>query len=133
MNILFICKYNRFRSKVAEAVFSKLNKNKEIKFKSAGIRPDVLRPYVAQSVINLLAEKGYRVVDEASHQVSEQLVAWADKIVIAADNVHPDLFPREKREVWEIEDADESETDRIRKTIVQIEKKVKDLIKSLKV
>ena len=26
MNILFICKFNRFRSKVAEALFNKLNK-----------------------------------------------------------------------------------------------------------
>ena len=28
-NILFVCKYNRFRSKVAEAYFNSLNKNKE--------------------------------------------------------------------------------------------------------
>ena len=37
MNILFVCRYNRFRSRTAEAYFKKINKNKKIKVKSAGI------------------------------------------------------------------------------------------------
>ena len=36
-SILFVCKYNRFRSRVAEAYFKKINKNKNISVKSAGI------------------------------------------------------------------------------------------------
>ena len=36
-NILFVCKYNRFRSKIAEAYFNKINKNKLVSVKSAGI------------------------------------------------------------------------------------------------
>jgi protein-tyrosine-phosphatase len=39
MKILFLCKYNRFRSRVAEAYFKKINKNKKIKVESAGIIP----------------------------------------------------------------------------------------------
>ena len=33
--ILFICRHNRFRSKIAEGYFNKINKN--VKVKSAGI------------------------------------------------------------------------------------------------
>ena len=36
MKILFICKYNAFRSKVAESYFNKMNKNKKIKAFSRG-------------------------------------------------------------------------------------------------
>jgi len=35
MKILFLCKYNRFRSKVAEAVFNKLNHNNHMSAESA--------------------------------------------------------------------------------------------------
>jgi len=37
MKIAFVCKYNRFRSQIAEAYFNKLNKNKSIKVYSAGV------------------------------------------------------------------------------------------------
>ena len=37
MNILFICRYNRFRSVIAEGFFKKYNKNKKHKAKSAGL------------------------------------------------------------------------------------------------
>ena len=36
-NILFVCKHNVFRSKIAEAYFKKVNQNREINAKSAGI------------------------------------------------------------------------------------------------
>ena len=37
MNIIFVCKWNRFRSKIAEAFFKKYNKNKDITCFSRGI------------------------------------------------------------------------------------------------
>ena len=36
-NILFVCKHNMFRSRVAEAYFKKINRNKNIVADSAGI------------------------------------------------------------------------------------------------
>ena len=39
MKILFICRHNRFRSKIAEAYFNKINKNKNLIAKGAGIFP----------------------------------------------------------------------------------------------
>ena len=36
MNILFVCKHNVFRSRVAEAYFKAINQNKNLKASSAG-------------------------------------------------------------------------------------------------
>jgi protein-tyrosine-phosphatase len=44
MNILFACKHNRLRSKVAEALFRKYNKNKKIKVKSRAANRTRLYP-----------------------------------------------------------------------------------------
>ena len=35
--ILFVCKFNRFRSKVAEAYFKKINRNRRIKERRFGL------------------------------------------------------------------------------------------------
>ena len=59
MKILFVCRHNRFRSKVAEAIFNKLNKNKEIQIESAGLILDESRPYVEPVVVSLMKEKGF--------------------------------------------------------------------------
>lgn len=113
MNILFVCKANRFRSRVSEAIFNHYNKNKKIGVKSAGAGLDPLRDYVANIVINTLKEKGIKMNDEKSKPVNENLIKWADKIIITADNVSPSLFPKEKTEVWLIPDADESEIEKV--------------------
>ena len=98
---------NRFRSKSAEALFNKYNKNKDIEVKSAGVQIDILNPFVAQNVINDLKERGAKVVSEKPQSVNDALIKWADKIIITADNVNPDIFPEEKREVWLVGDASE--------------------------
>lgn len=133
MNLLFICKANRFRSRVAEAIFNHYNKNKKIEVKSAGVKLDPIRPYVAKIVIDILNKKGIKMNDEKSKSVDENLIKLVDKIVIVADNVDPSLFPNEKIIVWKIEDADESEVEKVKIIIDKIEGKVKDFLKTLKV
>lgn len=133
MNILFCCKANRFRSRVAEAIFNHCNKNRKIEVKSAGVKLDPIRPYAAKIVIDILNKKGIKMNDEKSKSVDENLIKWADKIVIVADNVDPSLFPNEKIIVWKIEDADESEVEKVKIIIDKIEGKVKDFLKTLKV
>ena len=133
MNLLFLCKYNRFRSKVAEAIFLKLNKDKGIEVKSAGVLIDLMRQYVAQSVIKELKRRGYAIRDEQSRRVDDYLLLWADKIIIVANNVHIDLFKKYKNkiDIWKIEDADEKEEGAIKRIIGEIEKRVKGLIKTI--
>ncbi len=136
MRILFVCKANRFRSKVAEAIFNSYLERKKVsgfEVKSAGERIDILRPYVAKVVMNILKERGVGVRDEGSRKIDDNLIEWADKIVVAANNVNLDIFPNEKMEVWNIEDADESEVDRVRMIIDKIDDKVKEFLVTLKV
>ncbi len=133
MNILFICKANRFRSRVAEAIFNHLNKNTKIDVSSAGVSLDPLRNYVAKEVIDVLKKNGIEMNDKKSRAVDSHLINWADKIIIVANNVDPNLFPIEKRVIWKIEDANESESEKINMIIKKINKKTKDFLKTLKV
>ena len=133
MKILFVCKYNRFRSKCAEALFIKYNKNRNHKVKSAGILIDIMHPFVAQIVVDELKERGAEVMDEKSQEVNETLIKWADRIIIAADNVNKSIFPKEKVEVWPVKDASEHELDNIKSSISDIEERIVAFVRKNKV
>jgi len=132
MKILFICKHNRFRSKVAEAIFKKINKKDEVK--SAGLHLDLMRLYVSENVKKALKKRGIFEIDEKARQINDYDLRWADRIVIVANNVDDNLFTgktKAKVEKWKIEDADESEKEKIEKIVQEIEKRVKKLAKEL--
>ena len=131
MNVLFICKHNRFRSKAAEVLFNFYNQNKKNKAKSAGIHLDVMN--VAENVHRVLREKGIENVDNLPRAVDKKLIKWADKIIIVADNVSAEGFPMGKTETWEISDCDQGDLEGIRERVEKIELKVKDLLERLKV
>lgn len=133
MKLLFVCKHNRFRSKVAEAIFNKQNKNKDIYSESRGFFMDGHRPYISENVIKVMKEKGYSV-GGTPKQADLNSINNYDLIVVAANNLDIELL-REKFKgkiiKWEIPDCDESEVDRIKEIINMIEEKVKELIKIL--
>ena len=56
MKILFVCKANRFRSKVVEAICQKLG-GWNVKVRRAGVRLDIIRLYVAKGVMYVLGRK----------------------------------------------------------------------------
>ena len=130
MKILFICRHNRFRSKVAEAIFSKLDCEDEVK--GAGAELDFKRLYIAESVKEIMKKRGYVLNEEKSQQVNRFLINWADKIIIVANDVSPEGFPKEKTDVWKIEDTNQEDYEGIERIVGKIEKKVKDLVKRIK-
>jgi len=130
MNFLFVCKHNRFRSKVAEALFKKLAGG-SVEVKSAGVRLDLMRPYVAENAKKVLREKGVDGADDTPREINDLDIRWADRIIVVANNVSPEIFPKEKTEVWETEDTDQDNLEMIRKIVDKIEIKVKDLVKRL--
>lgn len=132
MNILFICMHNRYRSKTAEAIFLKLNKNRNIKVKSAGAHLELFRRYVSENVKSVLKDKGYKVKSNWSHSATEKLKDWADKIVIVADDVNQNEFPKSKREVWKIKDCHQWDVPAIEKGVSKIEGRVKRLVWKLR-
>ena len=131
MKILFVCKHNRFRSKSGEAFFLKYNKDKKNEVKSAGVMLDPIFPFMHTNVVLALEKMKAPPISEKARQIDEKLIAWADLIIIVADNVNPEIFSGKKEEVWKVSDTDQSDVPGIAKREKIIEKKVKQLIKRL--
>src|SRR3990167_8876934 len=103
MKILFICRENVGRSQMAEAIFKQLNDKHEIL--SAGTKVvskdgesrhgQILKDLpAAENVILVLKEKGIQVAENTRTQLSPDLVAWADKIIVMAvhETIHNNDF-----------------------------------------
>lgn len=130
MNILFICKFNRFRSQIAEAYFNKINKNKKIKAKSAGL----IKCFSLDKTEIKTAKKLGIDIDKKSDGLSSKLLIWSDVVVIVANDVPVEIFERKEKGhrkiiVWKIKDADDDNPKEIEKIINEIKKKVEKLVK----
>jgi len=107
MNILFVCKYNRFRSKVAEAYFKKVNKDSDAVVKGAGLIPKF---DIDAEIFDSVKKSGLEIsLDPIG--VDYNLIRWADKIIIVASNIPIDIFeevvsPESEVIHWEIQDAE---------------------------
>ncbi len=135
MRILFICRHNRFRSKVAEALFKKYNKNKKIKAESCGVGLDYIP--VAKNVIKALKEFGIKKVNRKPKNFNKKLMNKSDLIVIVANNISKKEIKEKgikgkKILIWKISDTKQDDYKGILKRTRLIEKKVKSLIRSLK-
>lgn len=134
MKILFICKWNRFRSKVAEAFFLRMNKNKKIKVESAGIYL-WKRPYVASNVLREMEKRGCRIKNKKSRKLTNKILQEVDIAVIVANNVSKqkikELGYKGKILVWKIKDCSQNDVKSIVKRIDDIEKRVGKLVDKL--
>ena len=133
MKILFVCKYNRFRSQIAEQFFKKYNKDKNISARSTGIFKGLYPLDKTES--NSAKEFGIEIKKEPE-AISIEVLRNIDVVVIVANDVPKELFLYEGRylqevEKWEIPDNFDGNQDRIKRIIRKIELNVKDLIKKL--
>jgi len=137
MRILFVCKYNRFRSQFAERYFKKINRNKRIKAESAGII-EVNKPLTPDEKERnkFIKERFGLKLRRRSRGVNAKLLESVDKIIVTADDVPKEIFSgrkwKEKVSVWKIKDekaADKKNVNKLGKLII---KKVDVLVKSLK-
>jgi protein-tyrosine-phosphatase len=130
MKILFVCKHNRFRSKVAEAYFNKINKNKRIKAASAGIFSGFP---VVKNVIKINKKFGINI-KEGSRGLDEGEIYKVDLLIIVANDVPASLFKSKVKNIviWKVHDitnqSDEKGIERISRLII---KKVDKLVKKL--
>ena len=105
INILFICRYNRFRSRVAEAYFNKINKNKNIEVKSAGlVKGNPLEKRTVRIARNLGLD-----IRGKTQGLTSKILQWQNVTVVVADDVPPSVFDRNKVYgkkviVWKIKD-----------------------------
>lgn len=133
LNILFVCRYNRFRSRIAKAYFDKINKNKNWVAKSAGL----IKGLSVGGRGDKIAKIKYGLNIKGKTQgLSSKLMAWQNITIVVADNVPPQVFNKNKKYgkkviVWKIKDAD-NDKGRTEETVIEeIIKKVDFLIKQL--
>lgn len=131
--VLFVCKHNRFRSKIAEAFFNKLNKNNEYTGKSAGLLPG---HYPLDKLQTEIAREFEIKLKGRPKPITTDLLSKINLIVIVADNVPSEIFNNlkygMKEIVWEIEDDNTGEADNIRKIIEKIKNKIEEFVRVLK-
>jgi protein-tyrosine-phosphatase len=132
MNILFVCKHNRFRSKVAEALFRHHYKGESVHVRSAGIMLDFMHPYMGRNAVHVLRNKGILLRDDGIRKMDGFLLNWADRVIIVADNVAPEYVRNKPVIVWHIKDASEHDVNDIARRIDEIERNVLELISHLK-
>ena len=130
MNILFICRHNRFRSKVAEAYFNKINKNKDLVAKSAGI---FVGSYPLDKQQKSISKKLGIKMKGKPQAISTKLLSWQDVIIAITDDLPKGLFNysiyKNKVINWKIPDEEKNNAKNIEKIIKQIMKKVEGLVK----
>jgi protein-tyrosine-phosphatase len=131
MNILFVCKYNRFRSKIAEAYFKKVTKGFSVK--SAGI----IKGRPIRDSIRKAAKRHGLSVTPSRQGLESKLLHWCDVVVIVADNVPPSIFCNTDRGikeiiVWKIHDSTEDSVKGQDRIIKSIKKRIDAWVKKLK-
>ena len=125
--ILFVCKFNRFRSKTAEAYFNKVNQNKNWKAVSGGlIRMQGLLGPTMLSRANFIKKRFGFKIGRRSNGLNDKLLRKVDKIVVVAADVPKIVFNfpdwKDKVECWKIPDEWKDDNK-------SVEGIVKDLIK----
>lgn len=125
MNILFICKYNRFRSKLAEAFLKKHSKHKA---KSAGI---IKGPPLDKKIIQCAKDNNIKI-NHKIQTLNIPLIKWQDQIIIVADDVpksifsqNPETYGKKLKVIhWKIKDTDSKLPSTLNKLAKKIENKV---------
>ena len=132
--ILFICKYNAFRSRVAEEYFKKINRNKDISAISQGFiiggkSDEVQRKIARKFGINIIGK---------SKPVNLKELLEADKIIVVADDIPEIMFNywtkplKSKLEIWKIPDEQKRNSKNIENIIKNIMKRVEKLVGELR-
>jgi len=134
INLLFVCRYNRFRSRIAEVYFNKINKNENVKAKSAGLIKGFSQ---SQIEVKIAKELGLDIIGR-TQGLSSKLMAWQDIIVIVADDVPKVVFDKKNKYIkkvisFKIKDAKYEKRDEVKKLIRQIMKKIDKLNNDLEV
>lgn len=132
INILFICKWNRFRSRLAASYFKKINRNKNIKVKSCGI----IKGRPVDDSENKLAEKFGVNIQGSTKGLSCKLLKWQDIIVLVAGDIPKEIFTvnnnyTKKFIYWKFPDCLKTEKQIIDKVIIPLMRRVEQLNKDL--
>ncbi|MBS3051001.1 MAG: low molecular weight phosphatase family protein [Candidatus Aenigmarchaeota archaeon] len=120
--LLFVCKGNRYRSRIAEEIF---NKNAPHGFiaKSAGIH---YQKWNDRAVPKVLREIGIELTKRKPMKLTGQMIAKASRVI-----VFDGVKISGKMETWPVKDCHAGDVVCIRKGRKQIERRVKKLLTEL--
>jgi protein-tyrosine-phosphatase len=132
MNILFVCKYNRFRSRIAERYFNKINKNRDIHAESRGI---IKGDYpLSKSEVSIAKNMGIDISGRP-RAMDVGFLKNIDLIIIVADNVPKKVFYttfKNRIISWKITDIEHNDgKDLIKRKVKKIMRKVERLSRKL--
>ena len=132
--VLFICKYNRFRSKIAEIFFKRYNRNKLYEAKSAGIIKG--RYPLDEREVGAAREMGINLKGRPQG-LSSDLLIWQDIVIVVADDVPVELFKRNKKHgkkliIWKVPDFKHGKKQEIKRIINLIEGNVIKFLNKVK-
>lgn len=131
--IIFICKYNAFRSRVAEEYFKKVNKNKNVEIISRGLivggKPSSMQVKLAKEIL------GINIANKKSKPIDVMKLINSDKIIIVANDIPRIIFNypliKDKVIIWKIKDELYNNRENIKRIILSIKKKVDKLNQEL--
>jgi protein-tyrosine-phosphatase len=134
-NILFVCKYNRFRSKIAEFYLNKARNN--LKAKSAGIIRVNRGLSSKEEKRNKYLKKEFGIIiNSKSRGINYKLLKKSDLIIIVADDVPKIIFNnknwKDKILIWKIPDEEGANKRNIKKIVFNIKKNINKLVEEIK-
>ena len=136
MKILFICKYNAFRSRISEEYFKKINRDKSIKVISRGLimagKPDPEQVQIPKELLGITINKRKPL------PVTKDELKEADMIIITADDIPKIIFNyhsgilMKKIRVWPIKDEHHANIKNIKRITLEIKERIDKLNEELK-
>ncbi len=132
INILFICKFNRFRSQISAGFFHKLDVKKKFNVSSAGL---IQGQPISKEVRDIASE--YSIKLSKPKGLVRNVLRNQDIIVVAANDVPPSIFTSLKKSgkrrviVWKVKDVGANKVKDIRRVTEILRKKVDVLYSSL--
>ncbi|MBI2044306.1 hypothetical protein HYT24_03005 [Candidatus Pacearchaeota archaeon] len=135
MKIIFLCKYNAFRSRVAEYYFKKINRNRNIQVISRGLimggAPDRVQLDIVEKVLNI------NIGNRKSKPIKLKEMIESDMIIVVANDIPKVMFNYEpinldkKLVFWNIKDEQLQNKENIKCIVLSIKEKVNQLNKKL--
>jgi len=125
--ILFACIHNSGRSVAAQALARHYGGD-AVEVRSAGSEPGSgVNPVVAQ----VLAERGLVVDDHTPTKLDWDLVQESDVVITMGCGETCPVFPGKRYEDWPVDDPAGQDPDVVRRTVDDIDSRVKELLNSL--
>jgi protein-tyrosine-phosphatase len=135
MKILFICKHNVFRSRIAEEYFKKINLNKKIEVISRGIvmggHSDAEQRGIPKQLL------GIDIDNRTPIPLKKQDLENSDLIIVVANDIprrifdYQSMYIQDKVFIWKIKDEQLQNKKNIKRTTLEIKKRVDKLNKKL--